>query len=219
MKINIVIIATFMITNLFATEYRINLDNKHYKNSIVITPYVPEEPETPILPVTDISSFLLSNGTTEIANYTTTTKTVQVTNGILPEGYSYLEFTGTIYTMAGVSSVNNIGYSDGTRQTSIYGSNGAVYGFGTNTGKTYTTGNRLSILVKQPEGKMWFAKDGFWALSGNPQAGTGFVADYADNTTLFPHLGSGSSGGASSQLILNSEDWLHYDNLMSWLEN
>ena len=220
MKKILIVVSLLSLLGLSSTTYNINIDSKHYKSGILVEDYIETDaPIVPEEPVSDISNFLLSNGTTGISNYTNTSKVVSVVNAVLPEGYSYWEFTGSKYTMAGVSSVTNIGYSDGSRQTSVYGSNGKVYGFGTNTGKAYTTGNRLSILVKQPEGKVWFAKDGAWALSGNPEAGTGFIANYTDNTPLFPHLGSGSSGGASSQLILNSEDWVYYDNLMSWLEN
>lgn len=74
----------------------------------------------------------------------------------------------------------------------------------------------MFVDVKQPEGLVWVAKNGTW--KGSPELGSGATADYTDGSTLYPHTGTGSSGGSTSTLYFNNSDWIHYDTLMSWLQ-
>jgi hypothetical protein len=220
----ILISAIGLLTTVNASEYKTSINSSSYNKNIKIELYTKPDilPEEPLLPVANIADFVFPDGSTQIVGYGNTTRLVSVSNGVLPEGYSYWEYKTTRYGMVGVSSVASVSYSHGG-QTSIYCSTGGIYGFGLSTGVSCNESDRMSILVKQPEGLVWYAKNGSWTRgatsSGILSQSSGFIANYADNTTLFPHIGSGSSGGSTGTLYFNPEDWLHYDNLMSWLEN
>lgn len=57
------------------------------------------------------------------------------------------------------------------------------------------TGDVIGVAYEQSTGHVWFSKNGVWLNSGNPAAGTGYVATITAGTVCYP---CGSCGGSTN---------------------
>jgi hypothetical protein len=85
-----------------------------------------------------------------------------------------------------------------------YSNDGYVYnnGSGTNTSATWGSGDIAGIAFDADSGKLWFAKNNTWVLSGNPSAGTNPAFTGLTGNTFFPAV-SDYGGGSTSNLVAN----------------
>jgi hypothetical protein len=85
-----------------------------------------------------------------------------------------------------------------------YSNDGYVYnnGSGTNTSATWGSGDIAGIAFDADSGKLWFAKNNTWVLSGNPSAGTSPTFTGLTGNTFFPAV-SDYGGGSTSNLVAN----------------
>ena len=94
-----------------------------------------------------------------------------------------------------VNTVNDLGlFSTGTYYDT---SSGFIWlgdgGSGqNNTGVISSNGDRISVAVDIGAGKVWFAHNGTWLLSGNPAAGTNQANTIALTGTLYPAMRVGN---------------------------
>ena len=82
-----------------------------------------------------------------------------------------------------------------------YNADGSVYnnGSGSSFGDTFTTGDIIGVALDATNSKLYFAKNGVWQNSGNPESGstgTGAVSITA-NETYFAVMGDGGSSVSS----------------------
>jgi len=82
-----------------------------------------------------------------------------------------------------------------------YNADGSVYnnGSGSSFGNTFTTGDIIGVALDATNSKLYFAKNGVWQNSGNPESGstgTGAVSITA-NETYFAVMGDGGSSVSS----------------------
>jgi hypothetical protein len=125
------------------------------------------------------------------------------------------EFNATYASFIGVSSTLIF---DSSKSWLWYGNNGNFYN---NSAYTvffgnYAYSNRMSFLIKQPEGKLWIAKDGVWINSGNPELDLNITQQLDANQQYFP--ATGTTSGSTTNFHFSYDDWLYYDDLMSWLK-
>jgi hypothetical protein len=85
-----------------------------------------------------------------------------------------------------------------------YSNDGYVYNNGsfTATGATWGSGDIAGIAFDADSGKLWFAKNNTWVLSGNPSAGTSPTFTGLTGNTFFPAV-SDYGGGSTSNLVAN----------------
>ena len=85
-----------------------------------------------------------------------------------------------------------------------YSNDGYVYnnGSATNTSATWGSGDIAGIAFDADSGKLWFAKNNTWVLSGNPSAGTSPTFTGLTGNTFFPAV-SDYGGGSTSNLVAN----------------
>jgi hypothetical protein len=85
-----------------------------------------------------------------------------------------------------------------------YSNDGYVYNNGsfTATGATWGSGDIAGIAFDADSGKLWFAKNNTWVLSGNPSAGTNPAFTGLTGNTFFPAV-SDYGGGSTSNLVAN----------------
>jgi hypothetical protein len=220
LKIIISILAVTITTNIYSVsnDYVMNLDQKQYNESISVEVYSTNEiEEIKYFDTNDISDFLLSNGTTYSGNITAGAYIVPVNNGAFPDGYTYYEFNATNKSFTGVSSTLTF---DTNNAWLWYGYNQNFHHAGSYQGTvgSYSIGNRISFLIKQPEGKLWIAKDGVWMNGTDPEIGSSPTQQLTPNQQYFPAAATGTGAGSSTQFHFSYDQWLHYDTLMSWLE-
>jgi len=82
-----------------------------------------------------------------------------------------------------------------------YNADGSIYnnGSGSSFGDTFTTGDIIGVALDATNSKLYFAKNGVWQNSGNPESGstgTGAVSITA-NETYFAVMGDGGSSVSS----------------------
>ena len=118
-------------------------------------------------------------------------------------GKYYWEGSFTSGTVGAVGVVNKpqghlyyVGYADTTAKSAGY-STTYVYnnGFGSAVGSlpAITQGDIIGVAIDMDNGKLYFSLNGTYINSGDPVAGTGFVASGLNGETIFPaisHLGS-----------------------------
>lgn len=221
MKKTILILSIFNILTINASEYLITLDDKHYESSILVKDYIaPIVQDSPVVQdfySNDISHFTLSNGTTNSGNITTGGYIVPVNNGSFANGYTYYEFNATHHSFTGISSTLTF---DSANSWLWYGYNQNFYYNSAYQGVvgTYGISNRISFLIKQPEGKLWIAKDGVWMNGTDPEINSVATQQLTPNQQYFPAAATGTGAGSSTNFHFKYEEWLHYDSLMSWLD-
>ena len=118
-------------------------------------------------------------------------------------GKYYWEGSFTSATVGAIGVVNKpqghlyyVGYADTTAKSAGY-STTYVYnnGFGAAVGSlpAITQNDIIGVAIDMDNGKLYFSLNGTFINSGDPIAGTGFVASGLDGETIFPaisHLGS-----------------------------
>jgi hypothetical protein len=85
-----------------------------------------------------------------------------------------------------------------------YSNDGYLYNNGTptNTSTTWGNGDIAGIAFDADSGKLWFAKNNTWVLSGNPSAGTNPAFTGLTGNTFFPAV-SDYGGGSTANLVAN----------------
>jgi hypothetical protein len=165
MKKYTLLIALLTTSIINASDYLITLDSKHYDDSVQVKEYI--DTSKPVVPQYNLNNVSTVDYNGNIS-YSRGCQCYTFFDESLTDGWSYMEFTlSNSYNVAASAgiAVNN------SMQSHYYGSNGS----------NFRNGDRISILVKLPEGKIWFAKNGSWT-TGNPK-------DYLDD------IGTGNPNG------------------------
>jgi hypothetical protein len=179
--------------------------------------------DTPTLTSLDAANYatlnplIPSNNQTVSNGNLNTTKTAINTFGIAPStisissGLWYVEFTPTSFGTAdnldmGIIGIANAlsggviaGYAIGQYATGYSYTGLGRYVNNNATVATYTSmssGNVLMMAIDLTSNKLYFGVNGTWVNSGNPAAGTGFVATIAAGTY---YVGIGSATGGTAQ--------------------
>ncbi len=207
MKKTMLAITLLCSVNIQATSYLVTLDDKHYKESVVIKDVVNDNN----VPSTGFNLNDLSNVT--YGGNTDWTAGCQchryLGNETLAEGWNYLEFR--------FSNWANVAAGAGI---SVNGSHVHHY-YGNNNGAlSYTNVTIVSALVKLPEGYVWYAKAGVWN-QGNPQdlvdgvsdGNPSFKLNITDGDIIQFKTYSGTPSGTTSYTIWNNSAGNEYNYL------
>lgn len=154
---NSIVLTTLMLINTSqASNYVVTLDDKHYQESISVTEYIaPESPSIPSNPVFNLNDVTTNDYSGNVA-WNRGCQCYSLLDENLSDGWSYLEFKlSNSYKVAAGGGVA----MNGSMISQLYGSNGS----------TFANNSTISVLVKLPEGKVWYAKDGSWLSGANPR--------------------------------------------------
>lgn len=177
---------------------------------MIIDPYRFGQPVT-WDPAKTGSGITLSNGNLT-ATYSSGTYGVMATTSHAATGKYYFEqLWSTVYTggnspMGGVVLGTWV-YNTGSPTFNVAGawgiqSSGAyTYGDGSykGSGVTFANGDVLGVAVDLSAGKIWFAKNNTWILSGDPAAGTNATWTTLPASALYPAVRFSGGGVATAR--------------------
>ena len=149
------------------------------------------------------TNFTTANGNLDASCSTSSNTMLKSTFG-LSSGKWYWESTLSSGTSSWSGSIlkDNAGLSYSVLSSGdaySYSNNGNKYNGQTASsyGDTYTTGDLVGVALDMDNGKIWFAKNGVWQASGDPEAGTNEAFSGISGTYLPAALLNTSTGIAN----------------------
>lgn len=185
----------FFSSNLLAEQYLMTLEDKHYKGYVVEKPVENDNSNQPSGFVLNDLSHVNYNGNT---TWGAGCQCNLILSGNLSDGWNYAEFR--------FSNWANVAAGGGL---AINGSPASLY-YG-NNGTDFSNNQIISVLVKLPEGYVWYAKSGVW-IQGNPRDFLNNVSDGNPRSRITVNEGdnvtfrtfSGTPSGTTTYTIYNS---------------